>query len=104
MVMRRAEEHIALFYPDTAEERGALLRAMQKKCGIQLAAEVEQCFVEHSAGLSGADIEAVLARIRMKSALRDSATIMAETFGRCWTISFHPLIDRNRAAESCGRA
>jgi len=74
----RAEEHIALFYPDTVEERGALLVAMQKKCGIQLAPEVERYFVEHSAGLSGADIEAVLARTRMRSALRNSATVMAE--------------------------
>src|SRR5215471_4921934 len=63
----RAEEHIALFYPDTAEERSALLGAMQRKCGIKLAAEVEQYFADHSTGLSGADIEAVLARARMKS-------------------------------------
>jgi AAA+ superfamily predicted ATPase len=74
----RAEEHIALFYPDTLDERRALLRAMQKKCGIQLAAEVEQYFVDHSTGLSGADLEAVLARTRMKSALRDSTDVTAD--------------------------
>jgi AAA+ superfamily predicted ATPase len=74
----RAEEHIALFYPDTIDERRALLGAMQKKCGIQLAAEVEQYLVDHSAGLSGADLEAVLARTRMKSALRDAAEITAD--------------------------
>jgi ATP-dependent 26S proteasome regulatory subunit len=74
----RAEEHIALFYPDTVEERGALLRAMQKKCGIQLTPDVEQSFIDHSAGLSGADIEAVLARTRMKSALRNATTVSAE--------------------------
>jgi SpoVK/Ycf46/Vps4 family AAA+-type ATPase len=74
----RAEEHLALFYPDTADERCALLRAMQKKCGIQLPAEVEQYFVEHSTGLSGADIEAVLTRTRMKGALRKSAVLTAE--------------------------
>jgi len=74
----RAEEHIALFYPDTTEERYALLRAMQKKCGIQLAAEVEQRFVEHSGGLSGADIEAVLTRARMRSALHNAAAVSAE--------------------------
>jgi len=34
----RAEEHIALFYPDTKEERRALLRAMQKKSGTELPA------------------------------------------------------------------
>jgi ATP-dependent 26S proteasome regulatory subunit len=74
----RAEEHIALFYPDTVDERRALLRAMQKKCGIQLAADVEQSFVEHSAGLSGADLEAVLARTRMKSTLRNSTEVSAD--------------------------
>jgi SpoVK/Ycf46/Vps4 family AAA+-type ATPase len=71
----RAEEHIALFYPDTAEERCALLRAMQRKCGVQLASEAEDYFAERSAGLSGADIEAVLARARMRSALRQSAAV-----------------------------
>jgi AAA+ superfamily predicted ATPase len=74
----RAEEHIALFYPDTVEERSALLLAMQKKCGIQLAAEAGQCFVQRSGGLSGADIEAVLTRTRMQSALRNSAAVSAE--------------------------
>jgi len=33
----RAEEHIALFHPDTDEERLAMLRAMQKKTGTQVA-------------------------------------------------------------------
>jgi AAA+ superfamily predicted ATPase len=74
----RAEEHIALFYPDTIDERRALLHAMQKKCGIQLTTDVEQYFVDHSAGLSGADLEAVLARTRMKSAIRNSAEVSAE--------------------------
>jgi SpoVK/Ycf46/Vps4 family AAA+-type ATPase len=65
----RAEEHIALFHPDTKEERAALLRAMQRKSGTELTAESADYFVEHSEGLSGADIEAVLTRIRMKDAL-----------------------------------
>ena len=34
----RAEEHIALFYPETDEERLAMLRAMIKKTGTQLTA------------------------------------------------------------------
>ena len=68
----RAEEHIALFHPDTKEERAALLRAMQKKSGTELTAEAAQYFVDHSEGLSGADIEAVLTRIRMRDALSQS--------------------------------
>ena len=74
----RAEEHIALFYPDTLDERAALLAAMQKKSGIQLAPDVQKYFVEHSEGLSGADIEAVLARTRMKAALRSADSVTAE--------------------------
>ena len=66
----RAEEHIALFYPDTDEERLAMLRAMQRKTKTPLqSAEVEKYFLEHCSTLSGADIEAVLVRARMKSAL-----------------------------------
>jgi AAA+ superfamily predicted ATPase len=66
----RAEEHIALFYPDTPEERLALLRAMQKKIGMSLfPAEIETFFLERSGNLSGADIEAVLIRSELKSRL-----------------------------------
>ena len=35
----RAEEHIALFYPDTDEERLAMFRAMLKKTGTKVASE-----------------------------------------------------------------
>ncbi len=72
----RAEEHIALFYPETKDERLALLRAMQKKTGTQMAsAEVEQAFLENCPNISGADIEAVLIRAKMKSALENESTV-----------------------------
>jgi SpoVK/Ycf46/Vps4 family AAA+-type ATPase len=71
----RAEEHIALFYPDTEEERTALVRAMLKKSGTQVSPEAERCFVERSVGLSGADIEAVLTRARMQCALANSPAV-----------------------------
>ncbi len=72
----RAEEHIALFYPQSDEERLALLRAMERKSGMQVASpEAEQVFLKNSAGLSGADIEAVLIRARMKSALEEDAAL-----------------------------
>jgi len=72
----RAEEHIALFYPDTDEERLAMLRAMQKKTGMQIhAPEAEKFFLERAANLSGADIEAVLVRARLKSALENEAAV-----------------------------
>jgi AAA+ superfamily predicted ATPase len=75
----RAEEHIALFYPETGEERLAMLRAMLKKTGMRLAtADAEKFFVDQSTGLSGADIEAVLIRARMKSVLEHDVAVDAD--------------------------
>ena len=72
----RAEEHVALFYPDSDEERLALLRAMQKKTGTQTRSpEAEKFFLDRCGPLSGADIEAVLIRARMKSALENEAAV-----------------------------
>jgi len=72
----RAEEHIALFYPDSADERRALLRAMQKKSGMALfSSELEKFFLENSSTLSGADIEAVLIRSRMRAALAKKSAV-----------------------------
>jgi len=72
----RAEEHIALFYPHTDAERLAMLRAMLKKSGMQIASpEAEQFFLQHAAGLSGADVEAILIRARMRSALDNVADL-----------------------------
>ena len=72
----RAEEHIALFYPETDEERLAMLHAMQKKTGTRVAsAEAEEFFLTHAGTLSGADIEAILVRARMKSALEGDAVV-----------------------------
>lgn len=72
----RAEEHIALFYPHTDDERLAMLRAMQKKSGMQIASPAaEQFFLKNSSGLSGADVEAILIRARMKSVLENDVAL-----------------------------
>jgi len=72
----RAEEHIALFYPETPEERLALLRAMQRKVGIQpFPADTEKFFLERAGSLSGADIEAVLVRSHMRSSLQNKSAV-----------------------------
>jgi len=75
----RAEEHIALFYPHTDEDRLAMLHVVLKKTGIVLASpEAEAVFLKHAAGLSGADVEAILARARMKKALENQEGLSAE--------------------------
>ena len=72
----RAEEHIALFYPETPEERLALLRAMQRKIGMPLLpSDVEKFFLDRAGSLSGADIEAVLVRSHMRSSLQNKQAI-----------------------------
>jgi AAA+ superfamily predicted ATPase len=74
----RAEEHIALFYPETREERLALLRAMQRKIGMKAFPEdIEKFFLDRAGTLSGADIEAVLVRSHMRSALQKKSAIDA---------------------------
>jgi AAA+ superfamily predicted ATPase len=67
----RAEEHLALFYPSSDEDRLAMLRAMRKKTGTEFspAEEAEKVFLEHAANLSGADIEALLIRSKMRAVL-----------------------------------
>jgi AAA+ superfamily predicted ATPase len=75
----RAEEHIALFYPDTPEERLALLRAMQRKIGMKTFPEdIEKSFLNRAGGLSGADIEAVLVRSHMRSSLQNKSAVDAQ--------------------------
>jgi AAA+ superfamily predicted ATPase len=75
----RAEEHIALFYPETPEERLALLRAMQKKIGMTpFTADIEKFFLERSGSLSGADIEAVLIRSELRSRLLSKTAVDGE--------------------------
>ncbi|HEY6308858.1 MAG TPA: AAA family ATPase [Candidatus Angelobacter sp.] len=75
----RAEEHIALFYPDTPDERRALLRAMQKKSGMAaFSPELEKFFLDNAGSLSGADIEAVLVRSRMRAALAKKPAVETE--------------------------
>ena len=75
----RAEEHIALFYPDTQEERLALLRAMQRKVGMKpFPEDVEMFFLSRADSLSGADIEAVLVRSHMRSSLQNKSVIDTE--------------------------
>jgi SpoVK/Ycf46/Vps4 family AAA+-type ATPase len=75
----RAEEHIALFYPDTDGERLAILRAMLKKTRTRVASEeAEKFFLANTGLLSGADVESILIRARMRSALDNGSEVNVE--------------------------
>lgn len=64
----RAEEHLALFYPETNEERDELFKVISKKNNLQLALPSFSALLGDSArGLSGADIEAILVRSKFRA-------------------------------------
>ena len=63
----RAEEHLALFYPQTDEEHDALFHIMLKKSGLRTDATSIRQVTDDPGGLSGADIEAILARALLVS-------------------------------------
>lgn len=73
----RAEEHIALFYPQTEAEREELFRVISKKTKVDLQVPSFTALLPESAkSFSGADIEAVLVRSKFKALAegRDNVT------------------------------
>src|SRR5690606_14339356 len=70
----RAEEHIALFYPDSREEREELLTVMMRRTGIDLPLnEVPESLLNGERNLSGADMEALLTRAKFRAAATGGA-------------------------------
>ena len=65
----RAEEHIALFYPETIEEKKELFQVMLRKRNITEInpEEIPDHFYENLPILSGADMEALLARAQFRA-------------------------------------
>jgi SpoVK/Ycf46/Vps4 family AAA+-type ATPase len=63
----RAEEHLALFYPQNLEEHDALFRIMLRKSKVTTPVQSIREVIDDPSGLSGADIEAILARAILMS-------------------------------------
>jgi AAA+ superfamily predicted ATPase len=64
----RAEEHLALFYPETAEEFDALYRILVRKIGATSSVEKLTAVVDPKAkDISGADLEAILSRALLRA-------------------------------------
>src|SRR5439155_24320356 len=64
----RAEEHISLFYPESAAEYDEIYRVMLLKLGIKTAVSSLAAVAspERLLGLSGSDLEAILVRARLE--------------------------------------
>lgn len=70
----RAEEHIALFYPSTREEREELLEVMLRRTGVGLSmGEVPDSLLNGERTFSGADMEALLTRAKFRAASNGNA-------------------------------
>jgi AAA+ superfamily predicted ATPase len=80
----RAEEHLALFYPESHEERLELARTMAKKARVQFEGDIAQVLPPDLPKMSGADIESALVRAKLRavSDRRDKVTQedLKETF------------------------
>ena len=80
----RAEEHLALFYPETHEERLDLVRTMAKKARVQVDGDLAEVLPKDLPKMSGADLEAALVRAKLRAVTdrRDKVTKedLAQTF------------------------
>lgn len=65
----RAEEHLALFYPSTPEDRFELLQVMMRRTKLDLPEEsIPQALLSGTTVYSGADMEALLTRAKFRAA------------------------------------
>lgn len=75
----RAEEHLALFYPETAEEREDLFQTLVRKLKIKIQKfSVSDLLKKHHFDCSGADLEAILIRAKFNAAMDNHVIITKE--------------------------
>ncbi len=76
----RAEEHLALFYPQTDAERDELFRVVAKKTGVVTDGieSYSKVVPESLRNASGADIEAALVRAKFRALLAGRETVNTE--------------------------
>ena len=74
----RAEEHLALFYPENNVEKAELFRAMARKTGTDLGTFDLDSLMPPDLVLSGADIEAALVRARGRAVAQGREQVTAE--------------------------
>src|SRR5947209_19006336 len=63
----RAEEHLALFYPESHDERVELVKTMARKAKVNFDGEITAVLPPDLPKMSGADLEAALVRARLRA-------------------------------------
>jgi len=75
----RAEEHLALFYPETDKDREDLFKTLIRKLDLDIRNfSVSDLFKKYKHEYSGADLEAVLIRAKLLAAMDDRIFIKRE--------------------------
>jgi len=75
----RAEEHLALFYPDSDAEKEALFDTLVRKLDLSIRKfSVPDLLKRFTHEFSGADLEAVLIRAKFKAAMEDRPFVTKE--------------------------
>jgi SpoVK/Ycf46/Vps4 family AAA+-type ATPase len=75
----RAEEHLALFYPESIDEKEELFQILVKKLKLRIERiNVNDLFKRLPFELSGADIESILIRAKFLAAMHNRVTITRE--------------------------
>ncbi len=72
----RAEEHLSLFYPETMEEKQALFLILVRKLSLKVQkGNIVDLFKRHRFDFSGADLESILIRAKLLSAMNNHVFI-----------------------------
>jgi ATP-dependent 26S proteasome regulatory subunit len=75
----RAEEHLALFYPDTIEEKQDLFETLVRKLKLKVQkVDVVELFKKYHFDFSGADLESILIRAKFAAAMNNHVIITPE--------------------------
>ncbi len=75
----RAEEHLALFYPDTLEEKEQLFYTLVRKLKLKVQKiNISDLFKKHSFDFSGADIESILIRAKFLATMNNHIIVTKE--------------------------
>ena len=76
----RAEEHLALFYPETEKEKVDLFETLKKKLsfGVHSGFSIFDLFKKYQHEISGAEIEAMLIRAKQRAVMANRTMISKE--------------------------
>jgi SpoVK/Ycf46/Vps4 family AAA+-type ATPase len=97
----RAEEHIPLFYPETAAEYDEIFQVMVKKLGLRTpVARISEVAGEAQLlGLSGSDLEAVRVRATLEAAAAGAAEVGADHLRQAFADFIPPVNSLERELQ-----